>query len=217
MIDGKNFFDQSVKNNKVTYENVRKIATSQVDDYTTGFLLDYIYFKNYYKLIVVDLSNQQALDADPKAIQQINFTVSLDRSGNTRTYFILEEVNELFTRNCKSFVNAIPFSATSLNFYQYKMTQYDSLNLKLSNSQLNEVNSAIKNETEVVLRLSSNMVGDDETNFPHKLVLTKRQVVNLRKGFGNYLSTDIKLSKTQISKMMQSGGFLERLLGPSRM
>ena len=126
-------------------------------------------------------------------------------------------MNELFTRNCKSFVNAIPFSATSLNFYQYKMTQYDSLNLKLSNSQLNEVNSAIKNETEVVLRLSSNMVGDDETNFPHKLVLTKRQVVNLRKDFGNYLSTDIKLSKTQISKMMQSGGFLDRLLGPSRM
>ena len=217
MIDGKNFFDQSVKNNKVTYENVRKIATSQVDDYTTGFLLDYIYFKNYYKLIVVDLSSQQALDADPKAIQQINFTVSLDRSGNTRTYFILEEVNELFTRNCKSFVNAILFSATSLNFYQYKMTQYDSLNLKLSNSQLNEVNSAIKNETEVVLRLSSNMVGDDETNFPHKLLLTKRQVANLRKGFGNYLSTDIKLSKTQISQMMQSGRFLERLLGPSRM
>ena len=102
------------------------------------------------------------------------------------------------------------------HFYQYKMTQYDSLNVKLSNSQLNEVNSAIKNETEVVLRLSSNMVGDDETNFPHKLVLTKRQVVNLRKGFGNYLSTDIKLSKTQISQMMQSGRFLERLLGPSR-
>ena len=68
MIDGKNFFDQSVKNNKVKYENVRKIATGQVDEYTTGFLLDYIYFKNYYKLIVVDLSNQQGLDADPKAI-----------------------------------------------------------------------------------------------------------------------------------------------------
>ena len=192
MIDEKTFFDQSVKNDKVTYENVRKIATCKVDDYTTCFLLDYIYFKNYYKLIVVDLSNQQGLDADPKAIHQINFTASLDRAGNTRTYFILEEVNELFTRNCKSFVNAIPFSATSLIFYQYKMTQYDSLNLKLSNSQLNEVNSAIKNETEVVLRLSSNMVGDDETSFPHKLLLTKRQVGNLRKGFGNYSSTDIK-------------------------
>ena len=51
------------------------------------------------------------------------------------------------------------------------------------------------------------MIGDDETNFPHKLLLTNRQVKNLRKAFANYLSTDIKLSKTQISKMLQSGGF----------
>ena len=58
------------------------------------------------------------------------------------------------------------------------------------------------------------MIGDDETNFPHKLLLTNRQVANLRKAFANYLSTDIKLSKTQISKMIQSGGFLGRLLGP---
>ena len=58
------------------------------------------------------------------------------------------------------------------------------------------------------------MVGDNETNFPHKLLLTNRQVTNLRKAFANYLSTDIKLSKTQLSKMIQSGGFLGRLLGP---
>ena len=64
------------------------------------------------------------------------------------------------------------------------------------------------------MRLSSNMIGDDETNFPHKLLLTNRQVANLRKSFPNNLSTDIKLSKTQLSKMMQSGGFLGRLLGP---
>ena len=94
------------------------------------------------------------------------------------------------------------------------MTQYNSLNLKLSNSQLNKLKSAIKNETEVVLRLSSNMIGDNETNFPHKLLLTNRQVSNLRKAFANHLSTDIKLSKTQLSKMIQSGGFLSRLLGP---
>ena len=100
------------------------------------------------------------------------------------------------------------------NFYQYKMTQYNSLNVKLSNSQLNKLKSAIKNETEVVLRLSSNMIGDNETNFPHKLLLTNRQVANLRKAFANHLSTDIKLSKTQLSKMIQSGGFLGRLLGP---
>ena len=94
------------------------------------------------------------------------------------------------------------------------MTQCNSLNVKLSNSQLNKLKSAIKNETEVVLRLSSNMIGDNETNFPHKLLLTNRQVANLRKAFANYLSTDIKLSKTQISKMIQSGGFLGTLLGP---
>ena len=72
------------------------------------------------------------------------------------------------------------------------MTQYNSLNVKLSNSQLNKFNSAIKNENEVVLRLSSNMVGDNETNFPDKLLLTKRQVSSPRKAFANHLSTDIK-------------------------
>ena len=64
------------------------------------------------------------------------------------------------------------------------------------------------------MRLSSNMVGDDATKFPHKLLLTNRQVENLRKAFANKSSTDIKLSKTQLSKMIQSGGFLGRLLGP---
>ena len=94
------------------------------------------------------------------------------------------------------------------------MTQYNSLNVKQSNSQLNKLKSAIKNETEVVLRLSSNMIGNNETNFPHELLLTDRQVSNLRKSFANNSSTDIKLSKTQLSKMIQSGGFLSRLLGP---
>ena len=91
------------------------------------------------------------------------------------------------------------------------MTQYHSLNVNLSNSQLNKLKSAITNETEEVLRLSSNMIGD---NFLHKLLLTNRQVANLRKVFANYLSADIKLSKTQLSRMIQSGGFLDRLLGP---
>ena len=94
------------------------------------------------------------------------------------------------------------------------MTQYNSLNTKLSNSQPNKLKPAIKNETGLVLRLSLNMVEDDETNFPHKLLLTNRQVTNLRKAFANKSSTDIKLSKTQLSKMIQSGGFLGRLLGP---
>ena len=89
------------------------------------------------------------------------------------------------------------------------MTQYNSLNVELSNSQFNKLKSAIKNEN-VVLRISSN----DNTNFPHELLLTNRQVENIRKAFANHLSTDIKLSKTQLSKMIQTGGFFGRLLGP---
>ena len=83
MIEGKNLFDQPVKNNKVTYENVRKISTGQGDDYTTCCLLDYTYFKSYYKMIAVNLSKQQALDANPKAIQQVNFTANVNRVGST--------------------------------------------------------------------------------------------------------------------------------------
>ena len=96
------------------------------------------------------------------------------------------------------------------------MTQYNSLNVKLSNSQLNKLKSAIKNETDVVLRLSSNVIGNssDNTNFPHELFLTNRQVANICKAFANNLSTDIKFSKAQLSKMIQSGGFLGKLLGP---
>ena len=91
MINGENFFDQPIKHNKVTYENIRKIATGQGDDYTTGCLLNYPYFKNRYKMIEVDLSKQQALEADPRVVQQTNFTANLDRADNTRIYFILEE------------------------------------------------------------------------------------------------------------------------------
>ena len=94
------------------------------------------------------------------------------------------------------------------------MTKYNSLNVKLSNSQLNKLKSAIKNESEVVLRLSPNMIGDTETNFPYELLLTNRQVANIRKAFANHSSTNIKSSKSQLSKMIQSGGFLGRLLGP---
>ena len=94
------------------------------------------------------------------------------------------------------------------------MTQYSSLNVKLSNSQLNKLTFATKNKSEVVLRLSSNTIGDDETNFPYRLLLTNRQVSNLFKAFTNKSSIDIKVSKTQLSKMIQSGGFLSWLVGP---
>ena len=91
MIDGKNIFDQTVQNNKMTYEN---IASGQGDDYTNGFLLDYAYFRDIYKMIAIDLSKHQALDADLKPILQINFKANLDRTGNTRIFFFLEEPKE---------------------------------------------------------------------------------------------------------------------------
>ena len=81
MIDCKKFFDQPINSKRKTYENIRRIATGQGDDSTTGCLLDYSYFKENYKMIAIDLSKQEALDADPRAIEQINFTANLDRAG----------------------------------------------------------------------------------------------------------------------------------------
>ena len=107
MINGENVLDQPIK--KGTYENIRKTATGQGDDYTTGCFLDYPYFKDSYKMIAVDLSKQQVLDTNPLKNQQINFTANLDRAGNRRIYFILEEAKEtrLFKRNCKTVVNML--------------------------------------------------------------------------------------------------------------
>ena len=85
----------------------------------------------------------------------------------------------------------------------------------MSHSKLNKVKSSIKNESEIVSRLSSNMIGYDGTYFPHTFSsLTNRQVANLRENFVSNTSTDIRLSKRQLSKMIKSGGFLGKLLGP---
>ena len=94
MIGGKNFFDQPINSMTETYENITKIAIGEGDDYTTGCLLDYLYFKDHYKMIAIDLSKQQALDTEPRAIQQINFRANLDRDGNTTMFFIIEEAKE---------------------------------------------------------------------------------------------------------------------------
>ena len=94
MIDGRNVFDQPINSMNKTYENIRNIATGKDDDYTTGCLLDYPYFKENYKMIAIDLSRQNELDADPETIQQINFRANLDRAGNTTIFFIIEEAKE---------------------------------------------------------------------------------------------------------------------------
>ena len=96
------------------------------------------------------------------------------------------------------------------------MTQYNTFNVKLFNSQSNKLKPGIKNGTEVPLKLSSNVVGDsnDENNSPHKLLLTNTQVSKLRKAFENDFSANVKLSKTQLHKIGQSGGVLGKLLEP---
>ena len=90
----KTFFDQTVKSNMRTYDDIGKITTGQGDDYTTGCLPDYDYFKKYYKMKAIDLSKQQTLDADPKAIQQINFTGNLEQDNSAIMFFIIEEAKK---------------------------------------------------------------------------------------------------------------------------
>ena len=93
-IDGRKFFNQPINNDIKTYEIIRKIITGQGDDYTAVFLLEYPYYKKNYKMIAVDLSKQEAVDANPRSMQQINFTANLDRAGNTTMFFIAEEAKE---------------------------------------------------------------------------------------------------------------------------
>ena len=95
MIDGKKFFDQPIDSTAKTYENIRKIATGHGNDYTTGCLLDSAYFKENYKMIAIDVSRQQELDVEPRAIQQINFTANLDREGNRQCSLLLKKRKKL--------------------------------------------------------------------------------------------------------------------------
>ena len=145
-----------------TYENIRKTAIGQGDDYTTGCLLDYTYFKE---------NKEQALDAGPRAIQQINFMANLDENNGATMFFIIKEAKETIFEFSQRTVKVlwaqlgrmqfhwIWFCLISLILINIRMTQSNSLNVKLSNSQLNKFKPAIKNENEVVLRLSS-VIGD---------------------------------------------------------
>ena len=94
MIDGKNIFDQTVASDIRTYDNIQKLSTGQGNDYTTGCLLDYNYFNKHHKILAIDLSKQQALEADPKAIQQITFTGNLERDKGATMFFTIEEAKE---------------------------------------------------------------------------------------------------------------------------
>ena len=107
MINGKNFFDQPVKSRVRTYDNIQEIATGERDHYTTGCPLDYNYLHNYYKMIVIDLSKQQAGAASPKAIQQINFTGNLDRAADATMFLIIEEVKATILDFSQGTVNVL--------------------------------------------------------------------------------------------------------------
>ena len=114
MIDGKNFLDQPMKSDITTYDNILKIATGQGDDYTTGCLLDYNYVNNYYKMIEIDLSRQEALDADPKAIEKINFTWNLDQAESATITFIIEEAKKTILDFSQGTVRVIWMSSYDL-------------------------------------------------------------------------------------------------------
>ena len=165
-----------------------------------GCLLDHQYFKDHYKLICCDLWKQAISEADPRAIQQIEFYGKLETNSQVGT--ILEkskETTRILQRNSKRFVKTYMF-------------EYNTVNAKLSNSQLNKLKRAVKNRQGTTLRMNARMFNSN--NLPHELLLTQRQTTKLRNAVENNMFTDIKLSKAQISKIIQSGGFLGKLLGP---
>ena len=190
MIHRKNHFDHPIKRYIRTYESIQEITTGQGDDYTTGCLLHYNCFKKH-KLIQTDLSKQQALDTNPKEIQQINFTGNIDGNNNT-LFFIIEEVAENILDFLEGTAEVLWTSSYDLAtacstiillyfvliWYQYKITQYNTLNVNLSNLQLNKLKPGIKNNTKVTLKSSSNIFGDsnNDNNFHHNSLLTNTQV-----------------------------------------
>ena len=117
MIDGANLLHQPTQNDLRTYDNNRKIASGQGDNYTTGCLIDQPYFKEHYNLIVINSSKQQTQDADPKKIPQIDFTGKLYGDGNS-VFFIIEEKREtildFLTKNCGSIVILFCFHIISV-------------------------------------------------------------------------------------------------------
>ena len=113
VIDGRIFYDKPIRNDLKPYDNIRKIAAGQRDGYTTGCLLDYPYFKNYYKLIGIDLSRQQKVHADPNAVQQTNFTGNLDRAEGSTMFLIIDEAKE----------TVLDFSKGTVKILQYNINK----------------------------------------------------------------------------------------------
>ena len=181
------------------YEEIRKLTTGQGEDYTTGCLLDYDYIKNHYRLMAVDLSRQKELDAYPKSIQQIEFVGQLKKVNNAinnpESIFILMILEKIKEKRLK-------LSQGSLTVW-WKIANYQEATVKLTNTQLNRLKSAAVNKTGTILRLNKKNFEDEES--PHEFFQTTRQTTKLRNvNNANNILTDIKLSKAQISKIIQS-------------
>ena len=143
-------------------------------------MLDYAYFKDNYKLIAVDLSKQKALNADHRAIQQMVFQGVAGGDINTK-----------------------------IRLYIILKQSKEAVNVKLSDTQLKKLKTAVKNKTGTTLRMSFKKFDGNDPS--HELLLSTRQRKNLRNAFNNNMSIDLKLSKAQVSKIVQSGGFLGSL------
>ena len=194
-IDGRNFYDQPINDLSRQYNEVRKVSTGQDDDYTTGCVLDFAHVRGNCRLTVANLSKKNALDADLRAIQQIYFTGKVETDAVI--YYISEKPKETTLEFYKR--------TTKILWIAY-VVEYSKVNVKLSDSQLNKLKTAVKNKTGTNLR--TNIKISNENNLPHELLLTTRQKAKLRNAFENDMSTYIKISKAQISKIIQSGGFL---------
>ena len=168
--------------------------------------------KNHYGIITVDWNRQKELDADPKAIEQIEFVVQLKKLGDdgNATDAVNDQSMFVLTISEKIEETRLKFSQESVTVLSI-MANYQEVRVKLTITQLNKLKSAAKNKTRTTLKLTEKNFEDEELS--HELFLTTRQTTKIRNAFANNMSTDIKLSKTQISKIIQSGGSFGSSLG----
>ena len=186
----RNFYDQPVNDLIKQYDEITTISTGQGDDYTTACLLDFAYFFKKCRSIAANLSKQNTLDADSRAIQQIIFTGTAN--AGVMIYYILEQSKETILKFASGNIKSVVTTYRWLNI----------VNVKLSDTQLKKLKTAVENKTGTTLRMSLKVVNGKD--LPHELLLTTRQKTKLRNAFNNNMSTDLKLSKAQISKIIYS-------------